>query len=78
MKKLLFLLMLTGCSKITQQDVINGKIEVCNDLVSMLLPEELNRSCRYNEEHKRLEIVLIHMPTKQVVIYDAKTGDKLN
>jgi hypothetical protein len=77
MKKILFLsLFLLCCSsepKITQEDVDMARISTCNDLVNLFIQPQLTPECFIKDEI--LLVKITNPATKEIVLYDARTGE---
>jgi len=64
-----------GCSKtLSKQDVIDGKLEVCNNLINLFIPPEVEKYCSYDSKNDKVLInVRNHM--NSTIVYDSKTGE---
>lgn len=78
MKKILLLTLLFGCSpKITKLDVDKARVEVCNDLVNLFIPPQLEKSCYRNIQNDKIIVVIKNPTNGQQFEYDSKTGELL-
>ena len=80
MKKIILLsLFLIGCTqKFSKQDVMNGKVETCNDLINLFIPPQLEKRCIHEEETNRILIEVKNPYNGAIAVYDTKTGDMIN